>query len=895
MWIEKIDSICALFGKAVVGGNHVHLRSSLIFFFAITPLLTANAGPVWDKPSLSLGALDSDGGLRQRFELGVLSGSPEFSFSIFLEHGFRAEDAITEYKIPQLETYVVPEGRGQILWLEPGGIRHLFSTEDILVNTPEKQKEPWVAIKVEAGNHEFRSNDGWIYRYEEGSIVSLTAPTGRVLRFETEGLRIRRIFQESDGKEINLLESEDNELSQPVSLRIGPDLHKFQYSETTEHLVKWHSPQMGTQTVAFAYSPKGLIETVTLPDDEKLRYTWGGREGEWQKETGFELPAKDNAAFLIADGDYKFQYGITKAGINLMRTDALDIREGFIFNPRTQQLIRKNRDGGETTEFFGIRGASENRLESARDARGRETVRMTYDEKGRALTKQTPGEAEIRFEYDDLDRITKIFRLNDLHKSYEYLGDSQKPVKVTDALGHTIEIAYTPSGQIDHYKNLDGAVYGFTYDALGQVTEELYPMGYKKTIDRDFFGRITRVKEVNGRETTYQYTAENRLASVNKNGAVWDYEYNPDGDLTRLLKDGETWQKTEREKVVSSGGSILRETDAEGDETVIHFDKNGNLVKQVDALGQKSSYNHDATGQLTGWEDSRGVVAEFERDAIGRVAGVDTGDSTLKMKYDPTGRIRQRKTGEQEIQYKYCPAGRLLQIDYGKGQTIDYTYDSYGRILTALTGQGVKTTYTWNALDYKTSERTDLPGGNWTLLTWTYTPGGKKQSVAVWSGDLTVPGFSKSTSSKIGNQKSSIENPSSSSPIADPQSPIAAPAASPAASPLQKTTYRYDALDRYTGIFVDGEQKIWYEYDPTSLLLTTKRFWNGWQIAYTHHPDGHPKTLLATDGEGKTIKQVAYTWSPEGKLTQRIIDGVEQTYQYDKLGRLTEVINKEQN
>ena len=36
-------------------------------------------------------------------------------------------DPVTEYKIPQLETYVAPEGRDQILWLEPGGIRHLFN------------------------------------------------------------------------------------------------------------------------------------------------------------------------------------------------------------------------------------------------------------------------------------------------------------------------------------------------------------------------------------------------------------------------------------------------------------------------------------------------------------------------------------------------------------------------------------------------------------------------------------------------------------------------------------------------------------------------------------------------------------------------------------------------
>ncbi|MCX6864889.1 MAG: hypothetical protein NTV46_01480, partial [Verrucomicrobia bacterium] len=406
-----------------------------ITFVAILLVTCAHsgAGPVWEKPSLFLGSLDLDGGLRQRFELGVLTGSPEFALPVFLEHGFRAEDPVTEYKIPQLESYVVPEGRDQILWLEPGGIRHYFKTTAILAKAPAKQKEPWLAINAGAGNYEFTSNDGWTYRYAAGGIVSLTAPTGRMLRFQTEGLRIRRIYQDVGGKEINLLESKDNDLGQPESIRIGADTHEFRYHQETDQLSSWHAPRMGRHSVSFAYSSKGLIETVTLPGGRKLTYAWGGRDGAWQKDAGLELPPKDNGAFLIADSDFKFNYGIAKSGINLLRTDALGIREGFAFNPKTQQLVRRNRDGGETTEFFGVRGLAENRLQSARDARGRETVRLTYDDKGRVQTQQTPGAAAIRYEYDDLDRIVKIYRLEDLLKSYEYLGDSDKPIKITNA------------------------------------------------------------------------------------------------------------------------------------------------------------------------------------------------------------------------------------------------------------------------------------------------------------------------------------------------------------------------------------------------------------------------------------------------------------------------------
>ena len=846
--------------------RYCYLLPVALLFLAVRP--SAHAGPVWEKPSLSLGSLDLDGGLRQRFQLGSLSGgSPEFSFPIFLEHAFVADEAVSEYRIPQLETYVVPEGREEILWLEPGGIRHLFKTKDILATAPEKQKEPWVAIKAEAGNHEFRSHDGWTYRYESGSIVSLKAPTGRALMFRTEGLGIRSIYQVADGKEVTLLESKENDLGQPVSLRIGPTTHVLGYDPDTDQLISWKSPQMGTRSVSFAYTTGGLIDTVTLPGENKLTYAWGRSDGAWQKDSGFTLPDRDNAAYLSADNDFKFQYGVSKQGINLMRFDALGIREGFAYNPKTQQFVSRNRDGGETTRFFGVRGVSESRLESARDARGRETVRLTYDEKGRVNTRTIPGQAEIRFEYDSLDRITKVFRLKDLQTAYEYEGDSEKPVKITNALGDSIEIAYMPDGQVKRYKNLEGAVYTYDYDALGQLTEEHHPMGYSKTIKRDGFGRITHIKEIDGRETRYRYTGENRLAAVTQYGSDWQYEYDPDGQLTRLLRDGKTWQKTEREKIAATGEETIRQTNSKGDETVHQFDKEGNLVKQTDALGQTTTYKHDPLGQLKGWEDVRGASVEFDRDPLGRVAGVDTGENAkLEMAYDLTGRIRSKNNGEQNIRYDYDKAGRLVLIDYGKGQTIEYAYDNYGRVLTALTGQGVKTTYTWDALDRKTSERNDIPRVGCTLLKWTYTPGGLKKSVAVFKGG--TPDTSSTASSLI----------------TDP---------SALATHLQTTTYTYDLLNRYSLISVNGDPKIHYDYDPKTLRPLRKRYTNGWIVAYEQFQEGQPKSIVATDDKGKIITDCHYIWAKNGKLDQRILNGIHHQYRYDALGRLTDVIKTE--
>ncbi|MEO0018934.1 MAG: hypothetical protein RLZZ522_2217, partial [Verrucomicrobiota bacterium] len=79
------------FGTLPAGGRFFIPASKLAALFLASVAIT-HAGPAWEKPSLFLGSLDVDGGLRQRFELGVLSGSPEFSLPVYLEHGFRAED-----------------------------------------------------------------------------------------------------------------------------------------------------------------------------------------------------------------------------------------------------------------------------------------------------------------------------------------------------------------------------------------------------------------------------------------------------------------------------------------------------------------------------------------------------------------------------------------------------------------------------------------------------------------------------------------------------------------------------------------------------------------------------------------------------------------------------------
>lgn len=156
----------------------------------------------------------------------------------------------------------------------------------------------------------------------------------------------------------------------------------------------------------------------------------------------------------------------------------------------------------------------------------------------------------------------------------------------------------------------------------------------------------------------------------------------------------------------------------------------------------------------------------------------------------------------------------------------------------------------------------------------THTPSGLKKSVAVWRSDTPVAPTSRSSSSSqstIQNLQSSIDNPAL----------------------LQKTTCACDALNRYPLISVNDGPEIHFGYDLKALRLERKRCFNGWIVACESYDDGHPKSIVPTDDKGKTATDCHYVWSQNGKLDQRILNGILHQYRYDLLGRLTDVIKTE--
>ncbi|MGJ3244200.1 MAG: RHS repeat-associated core domain-containing protein [Opitutales bacterium] len=90
---------------------------------------------------------------------------------------------------------------------------------------------------------------------------------------------------------------------------------------------------------------------------------------------------------------------------------------------------------------------------------------------------------------------------------------------------------------------------------------------------------------------------------------------------------------------------------------------------------------------------------------------------------------------------------------------------------------------------------------------------------------------------------------------------------------VSETTHEYDALGRLLRIAVDGEPKVLYQYDPASLRLAARHFASGQRLAYSYDRMGRTTLLRVTDAAGDLVERVSYSWSPDGRLAERVREG----------------------
>ena len=189
-----------------------------------------------------------------------MSASPEFNFPLQLVYlTTHSQEGLfgSGWFCPQLESFILPVGKGVLLWSMPSG------GQIALRQNPDKNSEyrsedrAWKA-EVSPSKQKVTNEEGWEYNYSKGKLEAVVSPSRRMLEFEWQNSRLIGVqFRDmpSNNRRLVLvaLYGEDKRLS---SFKLNGQLHRFAYTKdgTVERLKAWEPP-VGEIT-QFLYHPE---------------------------------------------------------------------------------------------------------------------------------------------------------------------------------------------------------------------------------------------------------------------------------------------------------------------------------------------------------------------------------------------------------------------------------------------------------------------------------------------------------------------------------------------------------------------------------------------------------------------------------------------------------------
>jgi RHS repeat-associated protein len=355
------------------------------------------------------------------------------------------------------------------------------------------------------------------------------------------------------------------------------------------------------------------------------------------------------------------------------------------------------------------------RLDTARraivavDPLGLETTTV-YDEGGRVIALDVPGQPAAAFSYDDQGRLATDTRGNGLSAAvttYSYGPDGRVTVTLPDGSSQTL--LYDAAGRLVEQAAGDGSSLLSTYDSSGRAILVRPGGELATTIGYSPAGRITAfVPPAIAPDSSYEvrtYDVAGRLAAVAGPGTrAITLTYDDAGRLASEAFDrgqlATTYDAaTNRPATIAAPDGVLTTYGYAGDlhssvawtgpvagDVHLEFDARGLATAEIVNSGTPVESTYDGAGRLT----SVGAV-EIQRDTgNGLPAAASLGDARTSWQYDANGLVTRASTdfdGNQLIAWEYArdAFGRITRVTESStaGQRItEYAYDLAGRLAT---------------------------------------------------------------------------------------------------------------------------------------------------------------------------------------------------------------------
>lgn len=551
----------------------------------------------------------------------------------------------------------------------------------------------------------------------------------------------------------------------------------------------------------------------------------------------------------------------------------------YTYNARGQVLTETSPRGETTSSTYDADGyliAVDGPLPGTNDL-----VRITYDAFGRARTLTGIDGYSLTFDYDEMDRVTKITHPDATFEQFTF--DRLDMAAFQDRAGRSASYEHDNMRQVRKRTDPLGRVTLYDWCRCGQIKSLTDPMGRTTSWFTDVQGRNIAKQYSDGSQVTYQYEkGGGRLRQVideKQQGA--EFTYNRD-DTLRATKYFNT-------SIPTPGVSYTYDTNYQ------------RILSMTDGTGTtRYSYN---------------PITSTPTSGAGALAGVDgpLPNDTVSYGYDELGRLARRAINGVDFAMSYDGSSRLTGVTNALGSfSYDYDGTTARRVSKSLPNGQTEARNYGNNLQDRTLQRITHRTGATALseflyghnaaagriTTWSQQAGAQSPSLHTFGYDavnqllsaavtnagnlVTVSAYSyDSAANRLTEQVGASNNIA----VYNALNEISATTV-----PGRMLTNEWDALDRLVAVNT-GTQRTEFTYDGLSRRVAIRQLVNGVEVSLRRFVWCGSEICEERDAAGVVTKR----FFGQGMKVERGQAAGRYDYTRDHLGSIRELTDDEGN